>query len=68
MTILPRPAHPAPPRFSLLYKDGGVGMGKYFVPAPWGRDGFSIFIPNPSCPIPSPPCTNKDYYCKFSKL
>ena len=54
MTILPRPAHPTPPRFSLLYKDGGVGMGKYFVPAPWGRDGFSIFIPTLSLPRPHP--------------
>ena len=64
MTILPRPTltRPAPPR-----KGGGAGMGQYFVPAPQDRAGMGLVFLSPTHPAPSPPRTNKDYNCKFSK-
>ena len=47
-----------PHRLTPPRKGDGAGMGQYFVPAPWGEarrggDGFSIFIPNPSRPVPT---------------
>ena len=58
---LPTLSH-VPPR-----KGGGAGMGQYFVPAPRGRVGMGLVFLSPTLPAPSPPHTNKDYNCKFSK-
>ena len=62
MTILPRPTLTRPAPQVWWGRDGAI-----FCPRTpgQGRDGFSIFIPNPLAP--SPPRTNKDYNCKFSK-
>ena len=57
MAIFP---HPTPP-----HKGGGVGMGQYFVLAPWGGVGMGLVFSSPPCL--ALPCTNKDYNCKFSK-
>ena len=64
MAILPHPVwvFPVPQRW-------WGGDGAIFCPPPprRGGDGFSICIPNPPRPAPSPPSTNKNYNCKFSK-
>ena len=62
MTILPRLAWPAPPRFapcgfSPPRKGDGVGMGQDFRPAPQGRAGMDLYFLDP--PRPSPPRINK---------
>ena len=49
------PPHPAPCRFSLPRKGGGVRMGQYFVPAPQGRVGMNLVFLSPTRPAPPRP-------------